>query len=109
MSALIRRLVLVYLAAAVTLLAADRVWQDGKLLAMTVRQYNIGKYAKTEDKHIYTIDSPSLQYVVNLGTHKLKTPINDPIRFTVTGEKLRMIDSDGRERSGKIEERIRKP
>jgi len=88
--------------------AAKRAWIDGTLARMDVRQYNAGRHAKTEDHYIYTIDAPDMGYVVNFNKRILKTPINDPIRFDVDGDKLKVVDTDRKERTGKIEQRIRK-
>jgi hypothetical protein len=98
----------VILPIAVVAFAAGHDWIDGTLISMEVRQYNVGKYARTVDHHLYTIQAPDLQYVVDFGTHKLKTPMNDKLRFVVRGEKVDVMDSDGKEHTGNIEQRIRK-
>lgn len=69
-------------------------WQSGELAAIDVIRTPVGKkliyrysYAVHANGFTYTFDDPK----------KLPLTVNGPIRFSVNGDKLRLLDERGKE------------
>jgi hypothetical protein len=74
--------------------AKDPEWQNGEVAAMDVIRTPVGK--KIMYRYSYTVHANGYSYSFD-EARKLSLTINGPVRFSVNGDKLRVVDESGKE------------
>ena len=74
------------------LLAKGPEWQSGDVAAMDVIRTPVGK--KIKYRYSYTVHANGHSYSFD-ETKKLPLTVNRPVRFSVSGDKLRVLDERG--------------
>ena len=69
-------------------------WQSGDVAAMDVIRTPVGK--KIKYRYSYTLHASGHSYSFD-DTKKLPLTVNGPVRFSVDGDKLRVLDERGKE------------
>ena len=97
------RLSMVFGALSLDVLAKGPEWQNGDVAAMEVIRTPVGK--KILYRYSYTVHGNGYSYSFD-ETKKLQLTINGPVRFTVTGDKLRVLDERGKEHNETVLQKI---
>jgi len=69
-------------------------WQSGEVTAMDVIRNPVGK--KIKYRYSYTVHANGHSYSFD-EAKKLQLTVNGPVRFSVNGDKLRILDERGKE------------
>ena len=69
-------------------------WQSGEVTALDVIRTPIGK--KIKYRYSYTVHANGHSYSFD-EAKKLQLTVNGPVRFSVNGDKLRILDERGKE------------
>src|SRR5690348_1626859 len=88
-------LCLIFLVSFVTVVYAKSTeWQSGQVAAVDVIRTPVGK--KIKYRYSYTVHANGHSYSFD-DTRKLPLTVNGPVRFMVSGDKLRVVDEKGKE------------
>ncbi len=69
-------------------------WQSGEVAAVDVIRTPVGR--KIKYRYSYTLHANGRSYSFD-DTSKLPLTVNGPVRFAVSGDKLRVVDERGKE------------
>jgi hypothetical protein len=86
-------------------LVAAKVWKEGHLLSVEIKDFETGKH-RLDHRYLCTIVDGDMRYIVEY-EKPLKVAVNDPVQFIVDKDILIVRDADHKERSAKIEKRER--
>jgi len=70
-------------------------WQSGEVASMDVIRTPVGK-KKIMYRYSYTVHASGHSYSFD-ETKKLQLTVNGPVRFVVSGDKLRVVDERGKQ------------
>lgn len=88
-------------------LLAAKMWKEGHLLSVEIKDFEPGKH-RLDHRYVCTIADGEMRYVVEF-EKPLKVAVNDPVRFVIEKDNLIILDNDRKERSARIEKRERAP
>ena len=100
-----RRSAFVLLALLPLTLFAAKMWKEGHLLSVEIKDFETGKH-RLDHRYLCIVADGDMRYVVEY-EKPLKAAVNDPVRFVIEKDNLIILDTDRKERSARIEKRER--
>jgi hypothetical protein len=102
-----RRAVLLLAVVPLVVVAKIRVWKDGQLLSVEMKDFVTGVHQNhIEHRYICTVGDGEFIYVVEY-EKPLKVAVHDRLKVFIEKDNLIILDADGKERSARIEKRER--